>query len=148
MAVGLAIVLLPQIAPLMPVMGVYVVEPALIETVVAQAQTVSIWDGYPKLKRICAVESTGDRHLEPRQFYPDGSIIWGKDPKTGLPIKRDVGACQINLIVWGTTARAMSLNVVHSIEDNITFGKWLYDHYGDGPWSASKDTGNGWNQPN
>ena len=50
-----------------------------------------IWEGYPLLKRICAVESTGDRHAEPRQFYRDGTPVWGYDPKTKKPVMRDVG---------------------------------------------------------
>lgn len=107
-----------------------------------------VWAGYPLLKRICAVESTGDRHLEPQQFLSDGSPIWGHDPKTGLPVKRDVGACQINLYVHATEAAALKLDVINSEADNIKYAKILFDREGWQPWSASRDTGNGWNQPN
>ncbi len=113
----------------------------LLSTVLA-AQTpsplppASIWDGYAQLKRICAAESNYDPTSEPRQRLPDGSLLWGW--QDGKIIKRDIGACQINLKVWGTTASAMGLDVVNSEDDNIAFAKWLYDRYGWKPWSASK----------
>jgi hypothetical protein len=40
------------------------------------------WAGYEMLKKVAACESMGDVNAEPRQFYADGSILWGIDPKT------------------------------------------------------------------
>ena len=108
---------------------------------------VDIWDGYAILRRICAVESTGDRHAEPRQFNSDGSPLWGNDPRTGKSIKRDVGACQENSWVWKAKAQSMKLDIINSLADNVTFAKWLFDREGSKPWNSSKNGSNGWGQP-
>jgi hypothetical protein len=96
-----------------------------------------LFAGYPLLRRISACESTGSPEGTPRQFLSDGSILWGNDPKTGLPIHRDEGAMQINTWVWSSTAQKMGddLNTLHG---NIAFGKYLFDTYGSSPWNASR----------
>lgn len=95
------------------------------------------WVGYPLLKRISACESTGDAHGMPRQFLPDGSILWGNDPITGKPIKRDEGILQINSYVWGKLAASIGDDLATEA-GNLAFGKWLFDKYGAEPWSPSK----------
>jgi hypothetical protein len=100
-------------------------------------ETSSLFAGYPLLERISACESTGNPNGIPRQFLSDGSILWGNDPKTGLPIHRDVGATQINSWVWLTTAQKMG-DDLFTLQGNVTFAKYLFDTYGSAPWSASR----------
>jgi hypothetical protein len=95
------------------------------------------WAGYPLLRRISACEITGDPNGTPRQFLPDASVLWGNDPTTGRPIKRDVGILQINEWVWGKLAASMGDDLAAEA-GNIAFGKWLFDKQGSAPWTASK----------
>ncbi len=108
--------------------------------VIHPAPVIGIWDGYADLKRFCSCESWGTPEKEPRQYYDNGDVIWGNDPKTGLPVKRDVGACQINIAVHSSTYERMGLDVIGKFEDNVTFAKYLYDRDGWWPWKASKAT--------
>jgi hypothetical protein len=120
--------------------GTYSVSPSsTLETplLVQSGASGDVWAGYPLLKRICAAESNYNADNEPRQFLPDGSILWGWDH--GKILHRDVGACQENLWVWGAKAKAMDLDIVNSEADNITFAKFLFDKYGSAPWNASKE---------
>ena len=98
----------------------------------------SQWQGYALLERIAACESTGDPNGTPRQFLPDGSVLWGNDPVTGKPVKRDEGILQINSYVWGRLAASMGDDLATEA-GNLAFGKWLFDEYGAGPWSASEE---------
>ena len=95
------------------------------------------WAGYPLLERISACESTGDAHGIPRQFLPDGSILWGNDAITGKPIKRDIGMFQINEWVWKPLADKMGDDLATS-KGNFAFGIYLYNKYGTAPWTASE----------
>ena len=97
------------------------------------------------LKKVAACESMGDVNAEPRQFLPDGSPLWGNDPKTGLPVRRDVGILQINTIAHQDELQALQLDVVHSEADNITYGKLLYAREGLQPWFASRRCWSGQN---
>jgi len=90
------------------------------------------WEGYEKLRRICSCESWGNSDKEPRQFKEDGSLL------KGYPVPSDVGACQISLVYWGKQSKEMGLDVINSYFDNIKFAKWLFDKFGDSPWSASR----------
>ena len=96
------------------------------------------WDGYPLLRRISACESTGDVNGAPRQFLLDGSVLWGNDPATGKPIKRDEGILQINSYVWGKLAASMGDDLATEA-GNLAFGKWLFDTQGSAPWNASRN---------
>lgn len=95
-----------------------------------------IWAGYPLLRAICATESDYSPTGTPRQFLPDGKVLWGW--QDGHIVNRDVGACQLNTWVWESKAKSMGLDIVHSEDDNITFAKWLFNKYGWKPWIASK----------
>jgi hypothetical protein len=115
----------------------------------------SIWAGYPLLKRICGAESAGGPENQPKQFDDDGTPNWGWDhdpyhPGKWIRVERDVGDCQINILVHSPELKNMGLNVVHNEADNITFAKWLYDREGWRPWIASKTmpSGNGWDEGN
>lgn len=118
------------------------------EILITPPASVSVWEGYAKLKRICAVESSGDPNKDPRQYDDDGvTPLWGWDkdpahPGKYIQVKRDVGMCQINTEKWLATAERMDLDVVNSVDDNIVFAKWLYDRYGWHPWIASRDNWN------
>ena len=89
------------------------------------------------LERISACETTGDVNGTPRQFWPDGTILWGEDPVTKVRIKRDEGILQINTWVWGKLAASMGDDLATEA-GNLAFGKWLYDQQGSAPWDASK----------
>jgi hypothetical protein len=95
------------------------------------------WPGYPLLERISACESTGDVNATPRQFLPDGSVLWGNGPTTGKPMKRDEGILQVNSWVWGKLAASMGDDLATEA-GNLAFGKWLFDKQGSEPWNASK----------
>jgi hypothetical protein len=96
----------------------------------------------PILDRACSCESTGDPTKGPRQFNTDGSILWGNDPNTGKPIKRDVGACQINTIAWAKLIASSNLDAVNSLHDNEAFALMIYNAHGMQPWSPSKSCWN------
>lgn len=104
----------------------------------ARPTTAQIWAAAPDLKLACSCESWGDPNLEPRQFTASGTILWGNDPKTGLPVKRDAGACQINTKVHALEIKAEGLNVLTNENDNIYFAWELYQRSGMQPWAASK----------
>jgi hypothetical protein len=97
------------------------------------------FSGYPILERIAACESTGNPVGIPRQFLPDGTPLWGNDPKTGKPIKRDVGVLQINTWAHKDELAKLGLDVVDSEADNIKYGIMLYERSGTQPWIASED---------
>ena len=92
----------------------------------------SWWVGYPMLKRACSCESWGNPDKEPRQFREDGSLL------VGYPNPNDVGACQINLPLWGEKSKTLGYDVINSYFGNIGFAKWLYDKQGMNPWIYSK----------
>lgn len=96
----------------------------------------------PILVRACSCESWGDPNKVPRQFLPDGSILWGQetDPKTGktIIVKRDVGACQINTSVWLVSSTEQGYDIINSTSSNEAWALHLYNDFGMAPWSASK----------
>lgn len=114
----------------------------IIQTKIAYASELPIkdlvWKDYPELKKICACESAGQPYREPRQFNSDKTPLWGNDPKTGKPIKNDVGMCQISLHYHGKETKRLGLDVINSEEDNVSYAKILYDKEGSRPWNASK----------
>lgn len=112
-------------------------QPLPIAPKVPLAATFNPFAGYPLLERISACESTGDPNGTPRQFLADGSVLWGNDPTTGKPIKRDLGILQINTYVWGSLAAKMG-DDLYTEAGNAAFGKWLFATYGSSPWNASK----------
>ena len=71
--------------------------------------------------------------MEPRQFR-DGVVLWS-DYGTD-----DVGACQISVHYWGGKSMEMGLDIINSIEDNITMAKYIYDEDENGltPWKWSE----------
>jgi len=103
----------------------------------ASAPTSNPFVGYPLLERISACESTGNPNGTPRQFLADGAVLWGNDPTTGKPIKRDLGILQINTYVWGSLAVKMG-DDLYTEAGNVNFGEWLFNTYGSSPWNASR----------
>jgi len=116
---------------------------SLLLVALAQAQPVNVWEGYMQLKKVAACESTGSVENEPRQFNSDGSILWGNDPATGKPVKRDCGELQINTIAHAKEIATLGLDVCNSEADNIVYGKILYDREGLTPWFASRNCWSG-----
>ena len=104
---------------------------------VAKASDLGLWDNYLPLKRACSCESWWSPNGEPRQFNANGSVLWGQD-KGGKIIKRDVGACQINIEAHAKELKRLNLDVVNSFDDNISFAKILYNKSGLKPWEPSK----------
>jgi len=96
----------------------------------------------PILERACSCESWGDPNKIPRQYLPDGSILWGyeTDPNTGktVQVKRDVGACQINTAVWLASSTEQGYDIINSTSSNELWALHLYHDFGMAPWSASK----------
>jgi len=90
------------------------------------------WVGYPMLKRACSCESWGNPDKEPRQFREDGTLL------IGYPNPNDVGACQINLPIWGEKAKEMGLDVINNFFDNITMAKYILSVQGMDAWKYSR----------
>lgn len=105
---------------------------------IERAHGADVWEGFMMLRRVASCESTGDVNKPPRQFNDDGSPLWGNDPKTGKPIKRDAGLLQINTKAHAQELKLLNLDVVHSEMDNIIYGKILYQREGLRPWTQSK----------
>ncbi len=66
-----------------------------------------------------------------RQLESEGTVLIGKANKD------DVGFMQINKKYHLNTSVSMGLDI-YSYWGNITYAKWLYDHYGLAPWKASE----------
>lgn len=64
-------------------------------------------------------------------YKPDGTIL------QGYVDNRDTGALQINKFYHEATALSMGLNI-EVFEDNLKYGRHLYETQGLQPWSASK----------
>jgi hypothetical protein len=97
----------------------------------------SLWEGYSALERVCSCESWGDPNREPREYNSSGTILWGNDPKTGKPVVRDEGACQINTYVWQSKANELGDDLT-TLTGNVAFAKWLFAQYGLAPWKPSE----------
>lgn len=66
-----------------------------------------------------------------RHYMGDGSVLQGHvDPD-------DTGAMQINKRYHLQSAEKMGLNI-NVLEDNLKYGRHLYENQGLQPWSASK----------
>jgi hypothetical protein len=65
-----------------------------------------------------------------RQFDKNGQVL------RGVAVHEDVGVMQINETYQGALASALGYNI-YTLEGNVAFGKWLYDHQGAQPWSSS-----------
>ena len=64
---------------------------------------------------------------------------WNQGPEqgevvTGRVDPDDTGVCQINLRFWGEQALQMELDIVDSIEDNMTMCRYIYDTQGITAW--------------
>jgi len=98
------------------------------------------WDGYALLEKIAACENTGDVNGVPRQFNDDGTPLWGNSPTIKGATTTDVGILQISLKYHQKEIDKLKLDVVNSAEDNVKYGKILFDREGTKPWNASKST--------
>ena len=127
------------IPPALNAKAVYLIVPSFGTESLATALIRSkddIWDDYPLLKRICAAESNYGPNNEPRQFLPDGSVLWGWED--GKIVHRDVGSCQINTWVHADELKRLGLDVIDSEADNVAYAKILFDREGWRPWKNSK----------
>jgi hypothetical protein len=109
---------------------VYAISP-IVPNTAKTPPSQSDWVGYPLLKHIASCESWGDPNKLPRQFLSDGSVLHGK------PNPNDIGLAQINLPTWDATAKKLGLNI-YTYDGNLAMAKWIFNHYGSGPWKYSK----------
>lgn len=79
----------------------------------------------PDLVKIAYCESTY------RQFDKNGDVLQGRVNSD------DIGIMQINRYYHGKTAIKLGYDI-YSMEGNLGYAKWLYEHYGDRPWVHSK----------
>ena len=79
------------------------------------------------LMKICRAESGG------KQFKADGHVLRGKITPS------DIGFCQINETYWNDKARDMGIDI-YTEQGNKDMAIYIFNNYGEQPWSASKDT--------
>ena len=79
----------------------------------------------PIFSEIARCESGGS------QFYKNGKVI------RGHITPNDIGKYQINMNVWGATAKRLGINV-YTAKGNEQMALHIYNLYGTKPWSASK----------
>jgi hypothetical protein len=59
----------------------------------------------------------------------------------GEPLRsptNDWGFAQVNATVWDTTAKRLGLDYKHSLEDNLTMARYIYDVQGVRAWTCYK----------
>jgi hypothetical protein len=78
----------------------------------------------PILARIAKCES------QYRQYTTNGDLLRGRE------VREDVGVMQINETYHKAVSAKLGYNI-YSMEGNLAYGKYLYDHQGTAPWSAS-----------
>ena len=66
-----------------------------------------------------------------KQFDTTGSVFRGEINH------KDVGVMQINEDYHLDTAKALGINI-YTVEGNLTYARYLYDHEGTAPWSSSQ----------
>jgi len=79
----------------------------------------------PIFKAIALCESGG------KQFHANGAVV------TGIKNRNDIGKYQINLTIWGSTARALGHNI-YTEQGNAAMARELYRRHGLQPWYLSK----------
>ncbi len=65
------------------------------------------------------------------QFTKSGDVI------RGMVDSDDIGVMQINERYNGVTAKNLGFDI-YTLDGNLAFGQWMYDHQGTQPWSASE----------
>lgn len=65
-----------------------------------------------------------------RQFDNDGSVFRGEQNHL------DVGVMQINEHYHLEASKALGYDI-HTVEGNMAYGRYLYEHEGTAPWSSS-----------
>jgi hypothetical protein len=73
----------------------------------------------------------GRPEQKPRQFLPDGSVLHDQTTPD------DIGMAQINLGYWGAEALKLGYDI-YTYDGNLKMAKWIFDHYGSGPWFWSR----------
>jgi hypothetical protein len=116
------------LTPLVARSAVYRVIPASQPQNLVEGQS---WAGYTLLKHITSCESWGDPNKEPREFLPDGTVL------RGYPNPEDIGLGQINIPTWGAKAKELGFDL-YTYAGNLAMSKWIFDHYGSGPWKYSE----------
>ena len=66
-----------------------------------------------------------------RQYTTNGNVLRGRE------VREDVGLMQINETYHKATSGKLGYNI-YSMEGNLAYGQYLYDHQGTAPWSASQ----------
>lgn len=79
----------------------------------------------PEMVAVAKCESTM------RQFDSNGNVLRGR------AVSSDIGVMQINEYFHGSQAKRLGYNI-YSLEGNLHYARYLYEHYGLQPWSASK----------
>ena len=65
-----------------------------------------------------------------RHFDGDGEVI------RGSVNRYDVGVMQVNELYHADTAKELNMNL-HTLEGNLAYARYLYEHQGVAPWSSS-----------
>ena len=132
-----AVLLLVQIAYATGSPAIYPIEPDQAQP--QRPNSAQIFAQVPLLRLSASCESTGDINANPRQFLPNGDILWGQEKSptgTIVIVKRDCGAEQINTKVHGRYPNG--LDVCGNYEDNIYYAYLLWQQSGMMPWSQSE----------
>jgi hypothetical protein len=65
-----------------------------------------------------------------RQFNKDGEVLRGRE------VRQDVGVMQVNEFFHKDTAEKLGYDI-YTLDGNLGYAKWLYQHQGTQPWQAS-----------
>lgn len=90
------------------------------------------FETYPLLRHIAYCESGQGSGQPYRQFEADGTPF---KSRLGTP---DYGIMQISLTYHKKESERLGYDVLHSADDNVAYGLYLYKKYGTAPWNASK----------
>jgi hypothetical protein len=112
------------------VAGARVAEAKEVKTTAASSNSVenyvrAYYAHTPALAEIAKCES------QFTQFNKYGEILRGREVPT------DVGVMQINEYYHKKTAEKLGFNL-YTVDGNLGYAQWLYDHQGTQPWSASQ----------
>jgi hypothetical protein len=80
---------------------------------------------HPVLAEIARCES------QFRQYGKTGAAL------RGTVVPSDIGVMQVNEYFHGDAAKKLGFDL-HTIDGNLNYAEWLYEHQGVQPWSASR----------
>lgn len=137
------VVLAPEKAEAMTLQSVLPGSPGLSTTTIRKevnpASEVRTGEGAAKTSRglyqelipVCSCESSGNAYSGPTQFDINGNVIRGKINNL------DYGACQINLLFWGSKAVELGYDL-DTIEGNYAMANYIYEQQGLSAWKSSQ----------